>query len=65
MYCRMYNMLPQCLVELESVKNFQSKLTHLAKTRAEHGMDNWRQAYQSCLEIHNMFRGRFAINIDA
>lgn len=54
-YVHVYNRLPQALVDLPSVKSFQSKLTHLAKHRAQTNQEGWRRSYQDCSEIWDMF----------
>ena len=54
-YVHIYNRLPQALVDLPSVKSFQSKLTHLAKHRAQTDQEGWRKSYQDCDEIWEMF----------
>ena len=46
-YVRIYNVLPQALVDADSVENFQGKLTQLAKMRAQDGNEEWREAYES------------------
>ena len=58
MYILIYNRLPQELVDCESVKVFQGKLTQLAKLRAQRdGTDEWRQSFQSCHDVVNFFYG--------
>ena len=54
-YVLIYNRLPQALVDLPSVKCFQSKLTHLAKHRAQIDQEGWRSSFQNCEEIVKMF----------
>ena len=54
-YILVYNRLPQALIDMPSVKSFQSKLTHLAKERAVTDQENWRKSYQDCNEIWTMF----------
>ena len=56
MYALIYNRLPQDLVDAASVKVFQSKLTQLAKMRAEldEGQE-WRQSFQSCADVCSFF----------
>jgi hypothetical protein len=54
-YVHIYNRLPQALIDLPSVKNFQSKLTHLAKHRAQTDQEGWRRSFQDCDEIWEMF----------
>ena len=54
-YILIYNRLPQVLVDTISVKNFQSKLTTLAKVRAQANRGDWRKCFQDCAEIHDMF----------
>ena len=41
-YIRMYNVLPQALVDADSVPSFQGKLTQLVKLRAQAGHEDWR-----------------------
>ena len=43
----MYNVLPQVLVDAESVMSFQSKLTQMVKLRAQLGNETWRDSYES------------------
>ena len=50
-YMHMYNRLPQHLVDLPSVKSFQTKLTHMAKHRAQSDDVRWRQSFEDCAEI--------------
>ena len=58
MYILIYNRLPQELVDCESVKVFQGKLTQLAKLRAQRdGTDEWRQSFQSCHDVTSFFYG--------
>ena len=45
-YIHMYNRLPQVLADAASVKELQSKLTHIAKVRAMRDEEDWRQVYQ-------------------
>ena len=54
-YILVYNRLPQALVDMPSVKDFQSKLTALAKHRAQTDQESWRRSYQDCDEIAVMF----------
>ena len=54
-YILMYNRLPQALVDMPSVKSFQSKLTALAKHRAQTDLEGWRRSFQDCDEIVVMF----------
>ena len=56
MYALIYNRLPQNLVDAASVKVFQTKLTQLAKMRAQ--LDDgqeWRQSFQSCADVRSFF----------
>ena len=56
MYIIIYKRLPQDLVNAETVKAFQGKLTQLAKSRAE--LDDgqeWRQSFQSCADVVSFF----------
>ena len=58
MYVLVYNRLPQVLVDCETVSSFQSKLTHIAKVRAQQDhTDSWRGAFQSCADVVNYFYG--------
>ena len=50
-YILIYNRLPRGLIEQQSVKSFQSKLTHIAKVRAQGNDPTWRQAFQSCEDV--------------
>ena len=43
----MYNVLPQALIDAETVSTFQSKLTQLVKARAQSGETSWREAFDS------------------
>ena len=54
-YILMYNRLPQAIVDMPSVKSFQSKLTALAKLRAQTDQEGWRSSFQNCEEICKMF----------
>ena len=46
----------QLSTQLESKsKDFQAKLTHIAKWRAEHSDEHWYVAYQSCGDMLNFF----------
>ena len=45
-YIRVYNTLPQDVVDATTVANFQSKLTLLCKQRAESGDENWIDSLQ-------------------
>ena len=54
-YILIYSRLPQALVDMPSVKDFQSKLTALAKHRAQTDQESWRRSYQDCDEIAVMF----------
>ena len=56
MYVLVYNSLPQVLVDCTSVATFQSKLTQLAKARAQQDEgDAWRGAFQSCADVVSFF----------
>ena len=58
MYILIYNRLPQELVDCETVKGFQGKLTQLAKIRAQNdSTSEWRNAFQSCGDVVNFFYG--------
>ena len=55
-YILIYNRLPQELVDSDTVSAFQSKLTQLAKGRAQQDDTNsWREAFQSCADVVNFF----------
>ena len=56
-YIHMYNRLPQEIVELESVSEFQRCLTKLAKGRAQRSENHWRQAYVNDADIMCFFHG--------
>ena len=55
-YTRVYNRLPQTLADSPSVKSLQSRLTHLAKQRAN-AQDDWRRCFHDCHELCKMFDG--------
>ena len=55
MYVLIYSRLAQHIVEIEDVKGFQSKLTHLARHRAEANDPHWRDAHQSCEDVVRYF----------
>ena len=50
-YVLIYNRLTPELVNTQSVSPFQSKLTHLARIRAQQGDESWREAFQSCGDV--------------
>ena len=50
-FVNIYNVLPQDIVDLPSVKAFQSKLTHLAKHRAQTNDDRWSLAYEDHVDV--------------
>ena len=55
-YLLIYNRLPQEITDSETVSAFQSKLTKLAKARAQQDESNlWRDAYQSCADVVQTF----------
>ena len=54
-YVLMNNRLPQAIVDLPSVRSFQSKLSALAKYRAQTDQEGWRRTFQDCDEIVAMF----------
>jgi hypothetical protein len=56
-YILMYNRLPQELVDIPTVKDFQKKLTHLAKQRAMRDQEDWRSSFQHLSDIVRMFYG--------
>ena len=53
-YVRIYNRLPQAIVDLATVKEVQSKLTHLARMRAMEGQDGWRNSFQDLQDLVDM-----------
>ena len=56
MYILIYNRLPQELVDSETVKDFQGKLTQLAKMRAQRDEGiSWRMSFQSCGDVVSFF----------
>jgi len=56
MYILVYNRLPQELIDCETVKTFQGKLTQLAKMRAENDEGIlWRMSFQSCADVVSFF----------
>ena len=56
-YILMYNRLPQALVDIPTVKDFQAKLTHLAKQRAMRDQEDWRSSFQHLSDLVRMFYG--------
>ena len=55
-YILIYNRLPQEITDSETVSAFQSRLTRLAKARAQQDESNlWRDAFQSCADVVEMF----------
>ena len=56
-YVLMYNRLPQELVDIQTVKDFQKKLTHLAKQRAMRDQEDWRSSFQHLPDLVRMFYG--------
>ena len=54
-YIYIYNHLPDDIVHIECVKDFQAKLTHIAKWRAQGNDIHWRVAFQSCGDMLNFF----------
>ena len=42
-----YNRLPQDIVDSTSVKQFQAKLTHLAKQKCDHGCMSWQRIFHT------------------
>ena len=57
-YVHMYNRLPQVVVDTSTVKEFQAKLTHIAKLRASRNQETWRQAYQEQGDLVAMLYGQ-------
>ena len=55
MYILMYNRLPQELVEAPTVSSFQSRLTKLAKGRADREEASWRCAFRDCKDVVDFF----------
>ena len=56
-YVLMYNRLPQELVDIQTVKDFQTKLTHVAKQRAMRDQEDWRSSFQHLADLVRMFYG--------
>ena len=50
-----YNHLPEDIVSMQCIKEFQSKLTHIAKWRANMGDPHWRVSFQSPGDMMNFF----------
>ena len=46
-----YNRLHQCLIDISSVKGFQSALTDLAKQRCNVGDIHWKESFHSSSEV--------------
>ena len=55
MYMHIYNRLPQSVVDCQSTKEFQSKLTHLCKENARMGDEHWRNFYEDCGQVLRAF----------
>ena len=47
-----YNLLPEALVRLTEVKDFQKALQDLVKTRAREGCDDWHLTFSPRLPLH-------------
>ena len=41
-----YNLLPQYVVNSVEIHEFQSHLTHMAKTKCSNGIANWREMFR-------------------
>ena len=54
----LYNKLPQELVDINSVKGFQSALTKIARARCENNDTNWKVAFN----VHFHYSHRFSID---
>ena len=54
-YVRMYNRLPQGLINSPTVASFQSRLTHLAKQRAIANDERWRNSFKDSMAIHEIY----------
>ena len=50
-YILIYNRLPQGLVDTQSVKTFQGKLTQIAKTRAGNNDPKFQNAVKTCEDL--------------
>ena len=57
-YIHIYNRLTQELVDSPSVSVFQTRLTHIAKVRAQTGDVRWRQAFADCVDVLANLQGR-------
>jgi len=56
MYILIYNRLPQELIDSETVKIFQGKLTQLAKMRAQNDEGiSLKMSFQSCADVVSFF----------
>ena len=56
-FIHVYNRLSQSLVDSPSVKTFQSRLTQIAKYRAENGDNHWRHAFADCADVLGFCQG--------
>ena len=54
-YTHIYNRLPQCLVNEDSVVVFQARLTQCVRLRASNGDLSWRDLYGDCSDILSFF----------
>ena len=54
-YILMYNRLPQVFVDLPTVRDFQSALTHQVKLQAMLNQESSRRCFQSMQAIADMF----------
>ena len=54
-YIHIYNVLPQALIDSETVKTFQSRLTKLIQIRIESSGTNWRNSFQSVVDTVEWF----------
>ena len=50
-FIHIYNRLSQELVDSPSVNIFQTRLTHIAKVRAQSSDVRWRQAFADCVDV--------------
>jgi len=51
--CRIYNLLPQRIVHITNVKDFQTALQDLLKATARAGCENWQHLYSPRLSLAN------------
>ena len=58
MYIHMYNRLPQVLVDSQSVKDFQARLTNIVRVRASRNQETWRRSFQDQQDLIDMLCGQ-------